>query len=101
MGQLLVTVIINKEEAETLIEIEKTWAEFQRKDGTIVVRLLKALYGCIELAGLWYQLAKDALPSDSCIFNKYFNDVQCTVAIYVDDFLLTCESEDILDEVKI
>jgi hypothetical protein len=107
MLHLFQTLIINKEDAEILIELEPSWNKFRRPDGTILVRLLKALYGCIESARLWYQLAKDVLlsegfsmnPYDPCVFNKRINGLQCTIAIYVDDFLLTCQSDSILEAV--
>jgi hypothetical protein len=107
MLHLFQTMILNKMNADILIRLDNSWQQYQRQDGTIVVRLRKALYGCIESAKLWYELAKKALlsegfvinPYDHCIFNKDFNGKQCTTALYVDDFFLSCESDEILDAV--
>ncbi|KAG7372996.1 reverse transcriptase RNA-dependent DNA polymerase [Nitzschia inconspicua] len=57
------------------------------------VRFLKALYGCVKSALLWYNLLASTLigmgfelnPYDSCVANKMVNGKQCTVAWYVDD----------------
>ncbi|KAG7373305.1 reverse transcriptase RNA-dependent DNA polymerase [Nitzschia inconspicua] len=60
---------------------------------TLYVRLLKALYGCVKSALLWYNLFASTLmdmgfelnPYDPCVANKMINGKQCTVAWYVDD----------------
>jgi hypothetical protein len=91
-----------------LIEIDPSFAKFLRSNGTIVVSLNKALYGCVESAKLWYNLISSVLiasgfssnPLDSCIFNKDFNGDQCTVVIYVDDLFITCRNIDALDEIE-
>ena len=59
----------------------------------LYVRLLKALYGCVRSALLWYILFSGTLkkhgfvlnPYDPCVANKIINDKQCTIAWYVDD----------------
>ena len=38
-----------------------TYNCFLRKSGTIVVKLKKALYGCVEIAKLCYELISDKL----------------------------------------
>jgi hypothetical protein len=66
--------------------------------GTLVVQLDKALYGCVEAAALWYgdlnsklvALGFVANKHDPCIFNKLDGKVQITVALHVDDLLVTC-----------
>ena len=75
-------------------------------DGSVIVLLLKALYGCRESAKLWYEHLRRSLeslgftvnPYDVCVFNKICSGTgkQITVAVYVDDLLITSESlEDI------
>jgi len=87
----------------------------------LVVRLLKAIYGCIESALLWYTYLSNFLtqqldfvknPADPCVLNKcckHINEgtvtyVQLTVCIYVDDLLITCVDENeimsLLQELK-
>ena len=71
----------------------------------MTVKLEKALYGCIESAKLWYDLISSKLielgytqnPYDVCVFNKTMNEVQLTVTLYVDDLMMTCASEELLD----
>ena len=54
---------------------------------------MKALYGCIKSAMLWYNLFADTLqkdgfeinPYDFCVANKMVNGKQCTIVWYVDD----------------
>jgi len=59
----------------------------------LYLRLLKALYGCVRSALLWYELFVSTLqkqgfelnPYDACVANKMINVEQCTIAWYVDD----------------
>ena len=59
----------------------------------LYVRVLRAIYGCIESALLWYTLFSNTLkdmgfkinPYDRCIANKDIDGAQCTMAWYVDD----------------
>jgi len=77
------------------------------RNGTITVKLEKALYGCIESAKLWYEHLSSTIeklgfkgnPLDICVFNKDFDGKQCTICIHVDDLLITCEREEAIDEV--
>ena len=54
---------------------------------------MRALYGCLESALLWYNLYYTTLvdmgfklnPYDLCVANKIINGNQCTVDFYVDD----------------
>ena len=65
----------------------------QKGKKVLYLRVLRALYGCLESALLWYQLYSSTLqkmgfelnPYDSCIANKIIDGHQCTVAFYVDD----------------
>jgi hypothetical protein len=59
----------------------------------LYLRLLKALYGCVRSALLWYELFSSTLqgmgfelnPYDLCVANKMINEKQCTIGWYVDD----------------
>ena len=65
----------------------------ERGQKLIYLLTLRALYGCIESAMLWYSLYKETLegegyelnPYDFCIANKEINKKQSTIAWYVDD----------------
>ena len=57
------------------------------------LQLLKALYGCVQFALLWYNLFTSTLvrmgfklnPYNLCVANSQIKEKQCTVAWYVDD----------------
>ncbi len=59
----------------------------------LYLQLLKALYGCVQSALLWYELFSGTLqgmgfslnPYDPCVANKTINGKQCTIVWYVDD----------------
>jgi len=59
----------------------------------LYLRLLKALYRCVQSALLWYELFSMSLqgmgfvlnPYDPCVANKIINGKQCTIVWYVDD----------------
>ena len=93
-------------QSKLLVRLEPSYKEYVDTDGTITVQLLKALYGCIESAKLWYEHIADTLigigfvanPLDTCVFNRMGGTgKQCTVAVYVDDLLVTCECVEEID----
>ena len=62
------------------------------------MKLDKALYGCVESAALWYENLRASFSDlgyapnmyDVCVFNRRNqHGVQCTVAIHVNDLLIT------------
>ena len=63
--------------SDILMELDTSYKQFTDERGEIVVRLDKALYGCIQSAKLWYDHLKSSLvgsgfkinPSDICVFN--------------------------------
>ena len=70
-------------------------------------RLLKALYGCVKSALLWYELFTTTLkdmgfelnPYDECVANKMINGNQCTIAWHVDDDNILHVDKDVVLEV--
>ena len=77
-------------------QVNPTYEEFVTiKNGkrVLYLQLLKALYGCVEAALIWYTLFSTMLkkigfklnPYDKCVANKVINGAQCTIAWYVDD----------------
>ena len=88
---------LRKELAAMYVSIQPDTAKYLLKDGTMVVQLKRALYGCIESARLWYEHISKVLtshgytscPHDPCVFRKIQNgEVVVTVVIYVDDLLV-------------
>jgi hypothetical protein len=67
----------------TLLQrIDPTYTDYVEVGGTVIVELDKALYGCVEAAGLWYEDLRKTIerdgsvenPYDVCIFNKICSD---------------------------
>ena len=75
----------------------------------MIVQLDKALYGCMESSKLWYDHLRKTLeslgfavnPHDICVFNKgeVKDGTQCTIALHVDDLMITCKNKAIIDMV--
>jgi hypothetical protein len=79
-----------------LCEINPTHRAFVVSENgvpTLYVRLIKALYGCVQSALLWYELFTQTLesmgfvlnPYDHCVANCLVEGSQCTICWYVDD----------------
>jgi Reverse transcriptase (RNA-dependent DNA polymerase) len=91
-------MVIAKDVADEIIRQDKSFERYRKQDGGLLVRLEKALYGCIESANLWYQNLAGTLqnngftanPRDLCVFNKIIRKVQFTILVYVDDLKMTC-----------
>ena len=94
-----VHIVIEPRIAEMISGMDPTFAEARLPNGTIIAKLKKCLYGCIESAKRWQEHVTGTLsdlgfvanPHDTCILNKTCEDgKQLTVVLYVDDLLVTC-----------
>jgi hypothetical protein len=102
-SHLKITMRLDPFIARILCEVDPSFKRYLRADGTIVVLLKKALYGCIESAKLWYDFLTDTLakegfqvnPLEPCVMNKTVQGKQCTVVIYIDDLKFTSQDESI------
>jgi hypothetical protein len=73
--------------------VYKKFITYEHGKKVLYVRVLRAIYGCIESALLWYNLYSTTLkdlgfiinPYDRCVANKMINGKQCTIVWYVDD----------------
>jgi len=92
---------LNSMMTQMLIEIDESYTQFVEADGSTILQLDIALYGCVENAALWYsdfrtKLEKDgfiANPYDACVLNKLGpNGVQITIVVHIDDLLVTSAS---------
>ena len=89
---------LDKEITRRVVRIRPTFKKFVTSNGTLIVRLNKALYGCVESAKLWYDnlcatflsMGFTPNPYDTCVFNRMSNDKQCTACVHVDDIKITC-----------
>jgi hypothetical protein len=94
-----VLMYLDATQSALLCKIKPEYGKYLLKDGRMVVKLEKALYGCIESGKLWYNHIKTTLeelgfvanPEDECVFNKGDGNQQCTIVLYVDDLLITCK----------
>jgi len=93
--------------AAIYVDLDPSFRPFLSADGSLVVRLARALYGCIESAKLWYELLTSALekqgfvknPKEHCVLNKMTaSGKQITVVVYVDDLFITCEDQSAIDD---
>jgi len=93
--------------AKLLCARDPSFIPFLDDKGSMIVRLNKAQYGCVESARLWYNTLSSFLvsqgyemnPYDPCVFNKIGSGgKQTTVLIYVDDIKATSESQQDLKE---
>jgi hypothetical protein len=73
----------------------------------LYLRVVKALYGCIESALLWYKMYVSTLkdmefvinPYNKCVANKVINGKQCTILWYVDNNKLSHVEEKVVTEI--
>jgi Reverse transcriptase (RNA-dependent DNA polymerase) len=73
----------------------------------LLVQLVKALYGCVQSALLWYNLFVSTLldlgfvlnPYDSCVANCEIHGKQCTIAWYVDDMKVSHVDEAVVTDI--
>jgi hypothetical protein len=95
-----VNMVIEARCAKILAELDPKYNQYLRPDGTVCVRLLKALYGTVEAARLWHDLITKVLVDngfianvhEKCVLNKRLADgTMVTVVLYVDDLLVTCD----------
>jgi hypothetical protein len=89
-----------------IAKLDPRFTKFVSYDGTSLVALDKALYGCVEVANLRYNNLRSTFlvygftenPIYPCVFNKIiYSLVQLSVTTHVDDLLCTCINEQALD----
>ena len=107
-GMKRVAIKLDKIITSILCTMDTNWRQYVLTDGTSVAELQGALYGLIESAYLWYDEISNFLeskgfkpnPIDNCIMNKMFGPNQCTIALYVDDIMVTCSDESAISYVE-
>ena len=73
----------------------------------VLVKVLKAQYGCVESGRLWYEHIAKALteqgfninPFDKCIFQRKTGDSWTYITLYVDDLMIASDEVNLVDEV--
>ena len=79
----------------------------ERGKPVLYMKLLKALYGCMQSALLWYQTFSTKLSKmgfklnlyDPCVANLDINGHQCIVCWYVDDVKISLIDSRVVDQV--
>jgi Reverse transcriptase (RNA-dependent DNA polymerase). len=76
-------------------------------DERLIVRIVKAMYGLVQSAALWYKVLTSFLvdklgfemnPVDNCVMHKVTeNGKLLIIVLYVDDILMLCEDDDAID----
>ena len=75
----------------------KDFVAIENGKRVLYMQLMKALYGCVQSALLWYKLFSSTLvglgfelnPYDLCFANATIDGKQCTIGWYVDDNIIT------------
>ena len=91
--------------SKMMITLDASYEGYADKKGCIVVKLDKALYGCVESAALWYEnlsatlndLGYERNDYELCVFNKVCDGTQCTAAVHVDDLIITSVDQGMID----
>jgi histone deacetylase 1/2 len=99
---------VGQDIADYLVQVDSSFGAYKDEKGEIVVKLQKALYGCVQSGKLWYNHIRQTLEDfgfirnsmDDCVFNKIIDGEQCTVVVYVDDLMVTHPSEEVLDAIE-
>jgi Reverse transcriptase (RNA-dependent DNA polymerase) len=105
-SRVAVHMRLDKAMSDLLVRLQPSYKRYQDVKGCIVVRLDRALYGCVDSAALWYENHRDTMttlgyernPHDICVFNKTDErGTQCTAAEHVDDLLITSTDENMIE----
>ena len=91
--------------SKMMMKLDDSYAKFADDRGSIVVKLDKALYGCVKSAALWYEHLSATLNSlgyernvyELCVYDKMSNGTQCTAAVHVDDVVITSVDSGMID----
>jgi histone deacetylase 1/2 len=87
---------LSKQITEVLVEGFPELKPYVTDDGKLLVKIMKALYGLVQSAALWFDALSSFLKSigfvpncvDECILNLKTNEREICIALYVDDILI-------------
>ena len=106
-----VIMVLRGKFVDIMCQVDPSYHEYvtvnSKGQKVLYLKILRALYGCIESALLWYQLYAETLeglgfkinPYDRCVANKVINGSQCTICWYVDDNKISHADKDVVSEV--
>ena len=86
--------------------LDAKYEMYTQEDGSVIVKLEKAINGCVQSTALWYYNLKNTLeentyihnPYDVCVFNKRVEGIQTTVQFHVDDLMASCVKDEYLTQ---
>ncbi len=92
----------DKKVAKHVLELYPEYSVFVQDDGSIVTKLLKAMYGCVQASRLWFNLLTKVLRTrgyvaseiDPCVMRREVDDMIFIILIYVDDLLIFASAEE-------
>ena len=98
------------EEVELICKLNPEYRKYivwERGKKVLYLQLIKALYGCIKSALLWYECFTKCLLNmgfklntyDPCVANKMINGKQCTIVWYVDDNKISHVDSKVVDQI--
>ena len=98
-GEEEVLLTLDQLSAVLLIKIDPSYRQFLNDRGEMVVKLKKALYGCLQSAKLWFELLVKELKAfgyeqnavDPCVLNRVVDGKQSTLLLHVDDIMVLSE----------
>ena len=93
---------IRKDILRYLLLLYPEYQEYIQDDGSILMLLLKAMYGCVQASKLWYTLLTSILrgrgyavsENDPCVWRRVVDGVIYIILIYVDDLLIFGNQEE-------
>lgn len=97
---------LNKFLSSVLVKLDPNYMPYIRADGSCIVRLKRALYGCVQSAKAWYKklradlesIGYSSIPSDECVFiRREKNSTYTRLVIHVDDIFASAQDETALD----
>ena len=102
-----VIVMLDGQMLDILLGMEPTYREYVDHKGRLWVVLLKAMYGCVQSAYLFYKKLKGVLLDlgfvenavSECVFNTIVDGSQCTVTFHVDDLFISHRSDESITKV--
>jgi hypothetical protein len=100
----IVYMYLSKDAVDELKKIDSSIHEYILEDGRVLVKLLRALYGTIQAAMLWYKLLKKIILeygfiqhiNDRCVFILKKEGVIFIVGFHVDDLLMVCKNKKLI-----
>ena len=103
-------IVLDVQTSKYLTEMYENYKRYLRENGTIVVRLIKSMYGLKQSSRQWFNLLAQVLrdngyvqsQTDSAMFIKTFRDeTKHIVLCYVDDILSIGRKEQVKEFQKI